>query len=234
MIRLILVATAVAVLSCPTTLHAQAPGGFGRAVDGDTLMVGEQKVRLFGIDAPELDQSCTREGQTWACGADAADQLAKLVNGRPVYCQSMGTDQYGRVVGRCVAGTTDLNRTMVANGYAVAYRQYSQDYVSTEAAAHAAKRGIWAGSFEMPDQYRHASQGPSWANKSSGGRPSIRSSTRAGRAQDNCNIKGNRNRKGQWIYHLPGMPYYDQTRPEEIFCTEAEAQAAGYRRAIVR
>ena len=47
-------------------------------------------------------------------------------------------------------------------------------------------------------------------------------------------IKGNQNRRGQWIYHLLGMPYYDQTRPEQLFCTEAEAQAAGYRRAIVR
>ena len=56
----------------------------------------------------------------------------------------------------------------------------------------------------------------------------------AGRASGSCNIKGNRNRKGQWIYHVPGMPYYDQTRAEEVFCTEAEARAAGYRRAIVR
>lgn len=49
-----------------------------------------------------------------------------------------------------------------------------------------------------------------------------------------CNIKGNHSRRGEWIYHLPGMPYYEQTRPEAMFCTEAEAQAAGYRRAIVR
>ena len=49
------------------------------------------------------------------------------------------------------------------------------------------------------------------------------------RASGNCSIKGNRNRKGQWIYHVPGMPYYDRTRPEEIFCTEAEAGAAGKR-----
>lgn len=48
-----------------------------------------------------------------------------------------------------------------------------------------------------------------------------------------CNIKGNRDRRGQWIYHVPAMPYYDQTRAEDIFCNEAEAQAAGYRRAIV-
>ena len=54
------------------------------------------------------------------------------------------------------------------------------------------------------------------------------------RASGNCNIKGNHSRKGEWIYHLPGMPYYDRTRPEEIFCTEAEARAAGYRRAIVK
>lgn len=47
-------------------------------------------------------------------------------------------------------------------------------------------------------------------------------------------IKGNRNRRGEWIYHVPGMPYYDQTQPEEIFCSERQAQAAGYRRAIVR
>ena len=64
--------------------------------------------------------------------------------------------------------------------------------------------------------------------------PKAVSSDWQARANNNCNIKGNRNRKGQWIYHVPGMPYYDQTRPEEIFCTEAEAQAAGYRRAIVK
>lgn len=218
-----------------STAHAQAPMGYGKAIDGDTLMVGDQEVRLFGIDAPEFHQNCKRNGESWACGADAADLLARLVNGKQVFCQSMGTDRYGRVLGRCVAGTTDLNRVMVSNGYAVAYRRYSVDYISVEASAQAAKRGIWAGTFETPEQYRHPSEvAPKRRIVERRQYTQRPSQSWSGPTQGNCNIKGNRNRKGQWIYHLPGMPYYDQTRPEEIFCTEAEAQAAGYRRAIVR
>ena len=122
---------------------------------------------------------------------------------------------------------------MVALGYAVAYRRYSSDYLSAEESAKAGKRGLWAGSFQMPEQYRHASTTPPKSRGTHSG-ATARSESWAGRARANCNIKGNRNRKGQWIYHLHGMPYYEQTRPEDIFCTEAEAQAAGYRRAIVR
>lgn len=215
--------------------QAQGPMGFGKAIDGDTLMVGDQEVRLFGIDAPEYHQTCKRNGGSWACGADAADLLARLATGKQVFCQSMGNDRYGRVLGRCVAGTTDLNRTMVANGYAVAYRRYSADYLSIEESARVAKRGIWAGTFETPERYRHPTEGAPESRIAERRQYTQRpSQSWSGRAQRNCNIKGNRNRKGQWIYHLPGMPYYDQTRPEEIFCTEAEAQAAGYRRAIVR
>jgi endonuclease YncB( thermonuclease family) len=209
--------------------------GIGRAKDGDSLMVGDTEVRLFGIDAPEFDQSCTRNGQSWSCGSAAADQLMRLVTGKDVRCTSMGLDQHGRTLGRCMIGTTDINRTMVSTGYAVAYRHYSADYVSAEESAKALKRGLWVGTFEMPDQYRHEGKATSVlrsTTKRSG--PKAVSSDWQGRASGNCNIKGNRNRKGQWIYHMPGMPYYDQTRPEEIFCTEAEARAAGYRRAIVR
>ncbi|MCH8616352.1 thermonuclease family protein [Sphingomonas sp. SM33] len=196
-------------------------------------MVGEKEVRLFGIDAPEFDQTCKRGGQNWGCGSAAADELMKLVTGKQVRCDSMGVDQHQRILGRCTVGTTDINRTMVATGYAVAYRHYSSDYVSAEEMAKAYKRGLWAGTFQMPSDYRHSGE-----PQVEPGRPMrakrAASSDWQGRANGNCNIKGNRNRKGQWIYHLPGMPYYDQTRAEEIFCTEADAQAAGYRRAIVR
>lgn len=215
---------------------AQTVSGIGRAKDGDSLMVGNTEVRLFGIDAPEFDQTCTRGGQSWSCGSVAADQLMRLVTGKDVRCSSMGLDQHGRTLGRCMVGTTDVNRTMVSTGYAVAYRHYSADYVSAEESAKAYKRGLWAGTFEMPDQYRHDG-GATPVRKSATRRTGpkvVSSSDWQGRASGNCNIKGNRNRKGQWIYHMPGMPYYDQTRAEEIFCTEAQAQAAGYRRAIVR
>ena len=136
-----------------------------------------------------------------------------------------------------MVGTTDIDRAMVASGYATAYRHYSSDYVSAEESAKVNKRGLWAGTFEMPGDFRHSGNAPVPVRSKPAPK---RATTRAvsndwqGRASSNCNIKGNRNRKGQWIYHVPGMPYYDQTRAEELFCTEAEAQAAGYRRAIVK
>jgi endonuclease YncB( thermonuclease family) len=218
----------------PTLANARGPGGPARAVDGDTLIVGGEEVRLYGIDAPELHQTCWRGSEEWSCGAEAASQLARLIAGQNVFCDSMGTDQYRRTLAHCVAGTTDINRTMVSLGHAIAYRRYSREYVSAEMSAQSAKRGIWAGTFQRPDEYRHPRQSPSSAQSVRVHSRANSSEEWAGRARANCNIKGNRNRKGQWIYHLPGMPYYDQTRPEEIFCTESEAQAAGYRRAIVK
>jgi hypothetical protein len=201
-------------------------------------MVGGKEVRLFGIDAPEWDQPCQRGGQDWSCGSAAADKLAQLVTGKNVVCSTVGTAQHGRLLGRCMVGATDVNRVMVASGYAVAFRRYSSDYGSAEDSAKVDKRGIWAGTFQMPSDYRHAGDAPVPVRPRASARrsapPMAVSSDWQARASDNCNIKGNRNRKGQWIYHLPGMPYYDRTIPEEIFCTEAEARAAGYRRAIVR
>jgi endonuclease YncB( thermonuclease family) len=220
-----------------TPALAQSPvWGIGKAKDGDSLMVDDTEVRLFGIDAPEFDQRCMKNGESWGCGAAAADQLSRLVTGKQVRCESIGKDEYGRVLGRCMVGMTDINRVMVASGYATAYRHYSSDYVSSEESAKVNKRGIWAGTFQMPSDFRRSADVPLPVRNSTSKRstPKAVSSDWAGRASANCNIKGNRNRKGQWIYHVPGMPYYDQTRPEEIFCSEAEAQAAGYRRAIVR
>jgi endonuclease YncB( thermonuclease family) len=216
---------------------AQSPlWGIARAADGDSLTVGETRVRLFGIDAPEFNQSCKRNGQEWACGAAAAEELSKLVTGKQVRCVSAGTDQHKRVLGRCTVGTLDVNRAMVASGYAMAFRRYSTDYVSAEESAKANRRGLWAGTFTKPSEYRSGTTSRVARSGSTQKRRPPRASPNdwASRAAANCNIKGNQNRRGQWIYHVPGMPYYDQTRPEEIFCSEADAQAAGYRRAIVK
>lgn len=226
---------AAAALFIAGTADAQSHfSGAASAKDGDSMIVGTKEVRLFGIDAPELSQTCQRDAQDWACGAAAKDLLNSLVRGKFVYCSEAGTDQFDRILARCVSGATDLNRAMVANGYAVAFRRYSSDYASAEDSAKANKRGLWSSKFTMPSDYRHA--GPTSEVKPVTTRRPSRASSGdwAGRAKANCAIKGNRNRKGQWIYHVPGMPYYDRTRPEEIFCSEAEARAAGYRRAIVR
>ena len=222
----------LALISAPAA--AASLSGIGRSIDGDSLMVGETEVRLYGIDAPEFTQTCQRAGQNWGCGSDAAYQLSKLVNDKQVSCTSLGADTFGRTLARCRVGETDLNRTMVATGYALAYRRYAMDYVSAEESAKLAKRGIWMGTFELPSQVRHdedeyvierpADRG------SSGALPVVSSVRSKPSSSGGCRIKGNHSRRGEKIYHLPGRPYYAETVAEQIFCTEAEARAAGYRR----
>lgn len=200
------------------------------AGDGDGLTIGQTRIRLFGIDAPEFDQTCTRQAAKWNCGSESAERLSKLVTGRQVFCVPLGEDGFGRRLARCTVGSVDVNRTMVESGYAVAFRKYSSDYVEAEERAKAAKVGLWSGTFQMPHQYRAGVR----IVEPRRAAPRGNRTQRAVSSSNGCVIKGNRNRRGEWIYHLPGMPYYDRTRPEEIFCTEAEAQSAGYRRAIVR
>lgn len=226
MLAVVLLAAAAA--SVPTQpLH-----GIARATDGDSLTIGETRVRLFGIDAPEFDQVCTRGSRQWSCGMEAANQLSKLVTGRQVQCDQLGTDKYGRALGRCFVGTVEVNGAMVAMGYALAFRRYSEDYVASEESAKASKRGLWSGTFEMPAEVRATARSETKRRPTNHTRG--RSATTAANSGPSCNIKGNHSRRGEWIYHLPGMPYYAQTRPEAMFCSEAEAQAAGYRRAKVR
>lgn len=227
-------ATAISLLLSSAAAAQLVFSGVGRAKDGDSIMVGATEVRLYGIDAPELHQTCQRAGQSWACGAEAKEQLEALAGGKRIDCDQVGTDQYQRALARCRVGDLDINRTLVALGYAVAFRRYSLDYASAEESAKVNRRGLWSGTFEMPGEYRHPemARSPSPPMR----RPVARMTPRMSESTANaaCRIKGNRNRKAQWIYHLPGMPYYEQTRAEEMFCTEAQARAAGYRRAIVR
>ncbi len=211
---------------------SQPISGNARAGDGDSLTVGATRIRLFGIDAPELNQICQRGGKAWSCGQAAAEQLSTLVAGHEVRCIPVGADQHDRVLARCTAGHVDVNRTMVATGYAVAFRRYSLNYVSAEESAKGARRGLWSGTFVMPAEVRAQARSSAVAPQTRE-RP-VRSARKAAAAGGACRIKGNHSRRGEWIYHVPGMPYYEQTRPEAMFCTEAEARAAGYRRAVVK
>lgn len=212
----------------PLPANAEVVSGPAHAVDGDTLVLNERQVRLAGIDAPELDQSCHRDGQAWACGEEAKRQLNGIIAGQTVYCQGEGVDQYGRFLGTCSANRMNLNATMVEYGWATAFRAYSDDYLAQEHRARSTRAGIWRSEFALPEQHRIAT-------KEASRRPAPVSPAR--RTKNNsssaCNIKGNRSRRGDWIYHLPGMQYYEQTRPEEIFCSETDAVAAGYRRSKV-
>lgn len=220
----------------PTAGAAEEYIGSAEVIDGDSLHVAGVSIRLFGIDAPESKQTCDRGGAIWRCGEEAARQLQTMIGGNPVQCRVRGTDPYNRTVAVCTVAGVELNRAMVEAGWATAFRKYAQDYVNAETRAKAARRGIWDSGFEMPEIFRSA-QAPHDEQRPAGpGRvsPVVRQPTAALSTPSGCVIKGNRNRQGQWIYHLPGMPAYDATRPEELFCTEAQARAAGYRRAIVR
>lgn len=223
----------VCALLIPGPALAQTLSGLGQVVDGDSLSVGGISVRLFGIDAPEGKQTCDRDGTSWACGQESASQLRLLVGSNRVECRGQGTDTYGRTVAVCWAEGFELNKTMVEQGWATAFRRYSQDYVAQETRAKAERRGIWSSNFALPEDYRMA-QEPHEEPRQSFVSPRLRQTAPAASSSNGCMIKANRNRKGQWIYHLPGMPYFNVTRAEEMFCSEAQAQAAGYRRAIVR
>jgi len=216
----------LAALSAPAAAQSYI-SGTAHAGDGDSLSISGISVRLYGIDAPELDQVCRQGGIAWKCGEEAKHQLQAMLDGQLVSCRRVDTDQYGRTVAVCTAGRSELNKAMVESGWATAFRRYSDAYIGDEMRAKTAGRGIWSSEFETPADYRHRNE----PRQAFVVRPSTQAITRqTAPSSAGCLIKGNHSRKGEWIYHLPGMPYYEQTRAEEMFCSEAEAQAAGYRK----
>ncbi len=128
-------------------------------IDGDTLDLHGQRIRLHGIDAPESKQTCTREGETWRCGQAAALALAERIGRQSVACEQRDIDRYKRIVAICRLGAEDLNAWMVRSGWAMAYRQYSKDYIDDEMMARDAKAGIWTGEFQAPWDWRRKPKG---------------------------------------------------------------------------
>lgn len=195
-----------------------AISGTAHVADGDTLRVGAKRVRLSGVDAPELSQRCGGDGRKVACGAMAAEWLRRRVEGRPITCHVVETDRYGRSVAICRVGGGDVGAAIVEAGWATAYRRYSMAYVGQEARARAARRGIWAFGFEPPADYRRE-----------------RRLADVPPAPDpRCPIKGNVSASGARIYHMPGSRAYPEVRidprnGERWFCAEREAVAAGWR-----
>lgn len=149
-------ALALAILALATPALAQVTA---RAVDGDTLEVSGVRYRLWGIDAPEQQQTCTRGGQVWTCGHEATAALARLIAGKTPACEHRATDRYGRSVALCRVEGRDLSAEMVEWGMARAFVRYSLDYVAHERRAAAARRGIWAGEHTAPWEWRAARKG---------------------------------------------------------------------------
>lgn len=144
----------------PALAHAQDISGPARVTDGDTINLTGFVIRLHGIDAPELRQTCVRGGTAWACGKDAADKLASLVDGQIVRCEQRDIDDYGRSVAACKAGQIDLSAAIGDAGLAVALPQFTTAFVSNEARAQDQRLGIWGSEFQLPSDYRAANPAP--------------------------------------------------------------------------
>ena len=192
--------------------------GQASVIDGDTIEIHGQRIRLHGIDAPESGQLCMAAGHRWRCGQQAALALADKIGRRPVTCQERDRDRYGRIVAKCTVDGKDLSEWLAFNGWAVAYVYYSYEYTRAEASAKSNRRGIWAGRFVRPSNWRRGERLGGTASE-----------------PGDCRIKGNISSKGERIYHVRGGRYYertriDQSKGERWFCSEAEAQAAGWRR----
>lgn len=212
--------------------NAQVITGDATAVAGDTLLIGGQRIDLAGIDSPEPDQTCTKDGAAWPCGAKATAALQSLVSGQRVDCNVRGTRADGTMLGSCSTEFLNLNAAIMELGWAVATKDTDPALADAQQTAQAGARGVWTSQFVPPADYRASQPKPSGQAQAR----AVASTRRAPpeRTFAGCTIKGNINRRGEWIYHLPGMPYYDVTRAEAFFCSESQAQAAGFRRAIVR
>ena len=128
--------------------------GKAKVIDGDTIHIGNNKIRLHGIDAPEQKQTCTIEGNEWNCGLDATIFLSNLINRKSVNCRVNDIDQYKRLVAVCFIDNININQIMIISGWAIAYRYYSKDFIKEEEIAKKNKIGIWRGTFEEPYIYR--------------------------------------------------------------------------------
>nr|WP_294810178.1 thermonuclease family protein [uncultured Sphingomonas sp.] len=193
--------------------------GVAHVVDGDTLIVRGERIRLSGVDAPELAQRCGPTGRQVACGQLAASWLRARVEGRRIVCVASERDRYTRLVAVCRWNGDDIGAAIVSAGWATAYRRYSMAYVGAEKPAKAARLGMWATGFEDPATYRRGHR------VSAGATPP---------PNPRCVIKGNLSARGERIYHLPGSCAYPEVqisvaRGERWFCSTSEANTAGWR-----
>lgn len=124
--------------------------GYPAIVDGDTLKIAGTRIRLEGVDAPELGQKCGLNGVVYACGQRAREALGRLADGGPVTCHGRQRDKYGRLLAVCSVPGGQINARLVELGWAVAYGGYEME----EGRARRAKAGLWAGTFDRPHDWR--------------------------------------------------------------------------------
>ncbi len=158
--------TIIIFLIFSTNILAEEIIGIPKIIDGDTIYINNYKIRLEGIDAPEMKQKCKKEKlkfssiigftfyKDYYCGEYSKEKLAAKVKGSKIKCISSTKDRYKRYLAKCLKGKINLNRWMVRNGLAVAYRRYSKEYIPDEEFAKENKLGLWQGKFLNPEKWR--------------------------------------------------------------------------------
>ncbi|MDF1600875.1 thermonuclease family protein [Mesorhizobium sp. YIM 152430] len=216
-----------------SSFSSQTLSGRASVIDGDTIEIRGERIRLDGIDAPESSQTCNdAHGVSYRCGAQAAEALAEmLAASSPTSCDYVDRDQYGRYVGNCyLADGNSVQAAMVRSGWAMDWPRYSGgEYASEQQTARGERIGIWTGSVKPPWE---------WRADRRRAKPPTRTAPLVGAASPSggCEIKGNVASHGERIYHVPGQQHYEKTqintaKGERWFCSEAEARDAGWRAA---
>ena len=123
-------------------------------IDGDTIRLGDVKIRFSGIDAPEINRTCVASEGKVACGKISRDLLIEKVTNNKISCTDEGKDFYGRVLGECFVNGESLSSYLVREGFAFAYRKYSNKYIEDEEYAKFNKLGMWSMEFQYPWDYR--------------------------------------------------------------------------------
>jgi endonuclease YncB( thermonuclease family) len=205
-------------LAAPASAEDPSPGIV--VVDGDTLEVDGQVLRLYGIDAPELGQTCLDKSKRWRCGLQAALELRGLLRiWGNVTCSPIHSDAEGS---RAICHNPqydDPAEVLLARGLAVALPDSIPAYKRAEIQAKNAKLGIWRGEFVEPSQWRQ------------GKRLAVTDDSPA----EVCDVKGIVTAKGNKVYYVPTDADYDAIsvtpeRGERMFCSDDEAELAGWRR----
>ena len=123
-------------------------------IDGDTIKIGNKKIRFSGIDAPELNQYCFKNGKKILCGVLAKKALLKKIGNKIPKCVIEGKDIYKRILAECFVNEKSLSKFLVRNGYAFAYRKYSKKFIQDEEFARKNKLGLWSMKFDYPWEFR--------------------------------------------------------------------------------
>ncbi len=210
----------VSLVSAPT--DPEVIVGQAVATDGDTLVINGKRIRLFGVDAFEAEQSCPgANGATWGCGGVATRAVQEIIKNTQTICVKRDVDVYGRIVAICRSDGVDIAAAVVVRGLGVAYIKYSKDYLPEENVARVQRSGAWIGAFTNPEDYRRSNRSQA----------SSAIAVRSASAVGACTIKGNVTTRGVKYYFLRGDNNYDSVKAEAVFCSEEEAQTAGFTRA---